>query len=102
MNIYLLKSNSRVEPFGDEPLLSPFGNMTLLGYMVNMIKSLGHKPVILESSSGFDRGEGIIICDRVFVTKKLLNDFLKGIDRSRVSMLGVRRTVSSSYNLPIM
>lgn len=102
MNVYLLKIGMRLEPFGDEPLLSPFGNMTLLKYMVDMIKSLGHRPVILQSSSGFEKGEGVIICDRVFVTKKILNDFLKSIDKKVVNMLGVKRSVSSSYILPIM
>ncbi len=102
MNVYILKTGSKIESLGDEPVLSIFGQMSVLRYMIDMIKSLGHNPVILESSSGFEKGEGVIICDRVFVSKKLLDDFLKGIDRRQVNMLGVLRTVTSSYNLPIM
>lgn len=102
MNVYILKTGLKVEPFGDEPSLSIFGQGTILRYLVYTIKSLGHNPVILESSSGVESGAGIIICDRVFVTKKLLNDFIKSIDKSRVNMLGVMRTITSTYNLPVM
>ncbi|MCX7959919.1 MAG: hypothetical protein N3B13_12830, partial [Deltaproteobacteria bacterium] len=92
----------KTEPFMDETMLGVFGQGTFLRYMVGMIESLGHSPVIMESSNGFESGPGVIICDRVFVTKKLLNDFLKSIDKNRVNMLGVVRNVASSYNLPVM
>ncbi|MCX7942920.1 MAG: hypothetical protein N2746_00190 [Deltaproteobacteria bacterium] len=102
MNIYIIKTGIRIEPFKDEPVLSVFGQKTFMRYMINMIKSLGHRPVIVESSSGFESGPGVIICDRVFVTKKLLNDFLKGIDKNTINMLGVVRSATTSYILPIM
>ncbi len=102
MNVYILRTGIKTEPFGDEPFLAVFGTGTVLRYLTGMIKSMGHTPVILENSSGFLSGPGVVICDRVFVTKKLLNDFLKSIDKSRVNMLGVMRTVTSSYTLPVM
>lgn len=102
MNVYLLRGESKIEPFEEEPTLTQFGERGLLHYLIDMIKSLGLSPVILESDSHFESGPGVVICDRVFVSRKLLRDFLKGIDKDKINMLGVVRSVTSSYLLPIM
>jgi len=102
MNVYILKTGVRIEPFNEDVHLSVFGNGSVLKYLVDTIESLGHKPVITESDREFESGAGVIICERVFVSKKLLRDFLKSIDKNKINMLGVYRSVTSAYNLPIM
>ncbi len=102
MNVYILKGDTRIEPFNEEPLVSLFGYQSVLKYLIEMIKSIGYRPVIIESDSEFEKGEGVILCNRVFVTRKLLKDFLKSIDKDRITMLGVVRSVTSSYLLPVM
>ncbi len=109
MRAYILKSESQIEPFGEQPCDCLIANRTLAATQTRSLASLGIEPVrIADAELINDPHEHIVFRDNLYFTPSLLEDFIitSRLRRARTTCalknsLATLRSVTATQNLKI-
>jgi carbonic anhydrase/acetyltransferase-like protein (isoleucine patch superfamily) len=98
---YIVKTGLTLEPFGDPVSEAMIGNETLVSTQERALRGAGIQPVTIISPAELAPGPAVILFDRVYVSDKLMKDFVKTAPEGGTSVLGLGRCISVDFNIAI-
>ncbi|MBI5527514.1 MAG: hypothetical protein HY897_14360 [Deltaproteobacteria bacterium] len=98
---YICRTGTTIEPFCEDASDSLIANEPLIETQKRAIRRAGGTPRQVRAPSELGPGPAVILFDRVYVSDKLMKDFVKAVDPAAPAMLGLARCISVEFNLPI-